>query len=99
MCLKIQKNIPQYIKIITTPNLEIPMICRKRWLKFFLVMGTTSSVFSFLSLGLSQDFIDSLRGGMNVVATAGTGTNQVTVITLTDVNSLKIERCARLRPD
>ncbi|MGL4501349.1 MAG: hypothetical protein ACRCU2_19920 [Planktothrix sp.] len=36
---------------------------------------------------------------MNVVATAGIGTNQVTIITLTDVNFLKVERCARLRPE
>lgn len=36
---------------------------------------------------------------MNVVATAGIGTNPVTIITLTDVKFLKMERWARLNPE
>jgi hypothetical protein len=72
----------------------------KKWLKNFTTLGTISSVFSFSTFGYCQEFIDKLRGGMNVVATAGIGTNNdVTIITLTDVNFLKSERCRRLRPD
>lgn len=47
----------------------------------------------------AQEFIDTLRGGMNVVATAGMGTNNVTVITLTDVEVVSFELCRQSRPE
>lgn len=47
----------------------------------------------------AQEFLDILRGGLNVVATAGMGTNNVTVITLTDVEAVSFELCRQSRPE
>ena len=68
----------------------------KNWkISLGLTLGVTIALSSSVipQPGHSQEFIDSLRTGQNVVATAGMGTNEVTIITLTDVEVLRMELC------
>ena len=74
----------------------------KNWkISLGLTLGVTIALSSSVipQPGHSQEFIDSLRTGQNVVATAGMGTNEVTIITLTDVEVVSFELCRQSPPN
>ena len=73
----------------------------KNWkISIGLTLGVTVAVGASLmpQPGQTQEFLDRLRTGENVVATAGMGTNEVTIITLTDVEVLSFEWCRQSPP-